>query len=177
MRACSGANSPSPRMVVIQNLKSASKVEGVYLFKRFEDGCYLAIHQMFLQSEAYLPAKSKEEWYLVDKEDVKRHVDLLVKLEDVLWDSYKVSSNMGSLGPCCLALQSCYALSPDLVGCLNVFRCDGAVLDVVGSYDPFKFFDGGISNFGIELPCLFGAFNFLLGVVLHVFLDGAYEDE
>ena len=89
----------------------------------------------------------------------------------------KSSSNVGSLGPCCLALQSCYALSPDLVGCLNVFRCDGAVLDLVGSCDPFKIFDGGISKFGIELPCLFGALDLLLGVVLLVFLDSVYKDE
>jgi len=75
--------------------KSASKVEDVYLFERFEDGCYLAIHQMFHQGEAYLPAESEEEWYLVDKEDVKCHLDLLVKLEDVLWDSYKVKQQRG----------------------------------------------------------------------------------
>jgi hypothetical protein len=64
-----------------------------------------------------------------------------MKSQDILGNLDKISCHVRGLSSCCLAFESSNIFAPYVMCRHDIFCSDGAVLNLVGSYDPLEILD------------------------------------
>ena len=126
-------------------------------------------------SVAELPAERHKEGDAVDKENVNGQEDISVQVQELPWDLDQVAHHRHRLSPGGLAFECIDAFSPDGVGDVNVFGCDGTVRYLFHLDGIAEVSSGGVTDSGIQFYGFLCALDLSLGVVLLVPGDCLYK--
>ena len=119
-------------------MKSPIEVELMNFFISLIDRLGCSVGEMVDCGKGYLPTKRQEERYLIHKEYIGSHNNVLMEFEKVTRYLNKVLGHMSWGSTCGLSFEGSDIFAPNLVGVNNVVDSNGTVFYLTALDNPFE---------------------------------------